>query len=520
MLRFLEGFPTWGLISTSTCEMQVKRLRVETVMKRPPEADQLPSLACDHAKLQDCSGLFPHRFSRHWLGEPFCTGRLRSHDARGGYSTPVSMLALRHARYSVISLLLALIDLVGATPPCIEAGHYEGLVDSTRPIGTLKSIALNVGSAGALHDVTPGAMKFSGKAVNGESTMITIAGVNWGSVASLSHVKAAFGPGDMRRVDRCYKPTGLNELLETELERSYATFSIPQASNVCVEQLKLCSVDGSWYIFPYTLSNDAYQILMHPIVIEKHAERNPRLESTNILRDDRPRTSTTSKAAIPPAGVTRKEMTLTTATASRNAIAATAPEGRSTALTTARILTAPFPLRIAGVGIQGLEEMEVPSRVEDLLESLPLADVGELPLGSLVNSDDTGPFYLVSLTLRTNEEDPLNQAEVEASLTAAGRAFGINNLTLESIRLHRSGMDGGHFELRLGAEPSDPGKPSIRVQLAYTPFISDGVKGVYDPHEAGQPQEVRSLSQPRKRRLDEPSLAGGEKVEKKDCMDC
>ncbi|KAF4691774.1 hypothetical protein FOZ60_014924 [Perkinsus olseni] len=321
------------------------------------------------------------------------------------------MPAPRHAHYSVISLLLALIDLVGATPPSIEAGHYEGLVDSTRPIGTLKSIAMNVGSASALQNVTPSTMKFSGKAVNEESTMITIAGVNW-----------------------------------------------------------------------------------------------------------------------------------------------------------------------------GLEEMEVPSRAGDLFKSLPLADVGELPVGSLVNSDDTGPFYLVCLTLQTDEEgrqlgqlnlassalsptgapttyfqfanatedtppsnvlilplmplvrtgcdadcyifaglaDPADQAEVEASLTAAGRAFGINNLTLESIRLHRSGMDGGHFELRLGAEPSDPGKPSIRVQPAYVPFISDGVKGVYDPLEAGgsQPQEVRSLSQPRKRRLDEPSLADGGKEEKKDCMDC
>ncbi|KAF4689688.1 hypothetical protein FOZ60_001286 [Perkinsus olseni] len=200
-------------------------------------------------------------------------------------------------------------------------------------------------------------------------------------------------------------------------------------------------------------------------------------------------------------------MTLTTATASRTAIAATAPEGRSTALTTARVLTAPFPLWIAGVGIQGLEEMEVPSRVGDLFKSLPLADVGELPVGSLVNSDDTWPFYLVSLTLRTDVAgrqlgqlnlassalsptvaptiyfqfanatedtecpppsnvlilplmplikkgcdadcyifaglaDPADQAEVEASLIAAGRAFGINNLTLGSIRLHRLGMDG------------------------------------------------------------------------------
>ncbi|KAF4699270.1 hypothetical protein FOZ63_000536 [Perkinsus olseni] len=490
----------------------------------------------------------------------------------------------RHAHYSVIPLLLALIDLVAATPRSIEADHYEGLVDPTRPIGTLQSIAVNVGSASALQNVTPSTMKFSGKAVNEESTMITIAGVNWGSVPSLSHVKAAFGPGDMRMVDRCYKPTGLDELLETELERSYATFSIPQASNVCVEQLKLCSVDGSWYIFPYTLSNDAYQILMHPILIERYAERNPRLESTNILRDNRPRTSTTAAAAIPPAGATRKEMTLTTATASRTAIAATAPEGRSTALTNARILTAPFPPWIAGVGIPGLEEMEVPSRVGDPFKSLPLADVGELPVGSLVNSDDTEPFYLASVILQTDEAgrqlgqlnlassalsltgapttyfqfanatedtppsnvlilplmplikkgcdadcyifgnltDPADQAEVEASLTAAGREFGINNLTLESIRLHRSGVDGGHFELRLGAEPSDPGKPSIRVQLAYTPFISDDVRGVYGPHEAGgsQPQEVRSLSQPRKRRLDEPSLADGGEVEKKDCMDC
>ncbi|KAF4653644.1 hypothetical protein FOZ61_008851 [Perkinsus olseni] len=197
-------------------------------------------------------------------------------------------------------------------------------------------------------------------------------------------------------------------------------------------------------------------------------------------------------------------------------------------------------------------------------EPLPLADVGELPVGSLVNAEDTGKLYLVCLTLQTDEAgrqlvelnlassalsptgapttyfqfvnatennppsnvlalpmmplfkkgcddadcyicaglaDPADQAEVEASLTAAGRAFGINNLTLGSIRLHRFGMDGGHFELLLGTEESDPAKPELRVRLEHTPLTVDSARVTAVPN---QPSEFgASTSRGKKRSQDQ-----------------
>ncbi|KAF4706256.1 hypothetical protein FOZ63_031549 [Perkinsus olseni] len=227
----------------------------------------------------------------------------------------------------------------------------------------------------------------------------------------------------------------------------------------------------------------------------------------------------------------------------------------STATSSAEVTS---PSKIGGPGF-GM--IQLPPRAS--FEPFPLADVGELPVGSLVNAEDTGKFYLVCLTLPTDETgrqlvelslassglsptgaptkyfrfasatedtppsnvlilplmplvrkgchadcyifvgltDPADQAEVEASLTAAGRAFGINNLTLGSIRLHRSGMDGGHFELLLGTEDSDPAKPDLRIRLEYTPLPVDSARVTDIPH---QPSEFEAdISRGKKRSQDQ-----------------
>ncbi|KAF4711214.1 hypothetical protein FOZ62_003192, partial [Perkinsus olseni] len=215
----------------------------------------------------------------------------------------------------------------------VEAGHYEGRVDPNRPIGTLRSIAMDVTSARSDENVLISDIKFRGLTSYGKLKVIANAEVKWKSAPVLSDVLAAFGPDGVSEVEHCYEPVGMDERTERKLERSYGVFSIPVASNRrWARQLKLCSIAESWYIFLCTHGDD----LLLPVPMVENAERIPELDT---LRGQHRHlvTHATRRAMTPLSVPTRGETTLSTFTAAKDTIA---PTGR------ARI-SPPFPMRRA-----------------------------------------------------------------------------------------------------------------------------------------------------------------------------
>ncbi|KAF4752443.1 hypothetical protein FOZ62_014222 [Perkinsus olseni] len=243
-------------------------------------------------------------------------------------------------------LLLALVDLAGASPPSIEAGHYEGLVDPAHPIGTLQGIAMDLSLGGFQGDVPFSRIEFIGETTSGEWKVIRINSIKWDRYSRPGDLKVVFSPNDQTK---------------KALLRIFDILSSPGPVRMSNSwRIKLCVVAGSCYIF-------------------------------------------------------------------------------------------------VGGSAQATRKAT---------EDTPPSNVLILPLMPLVRKGCGADCYIFA-----GPTEPADQAEVETSLTAACWAFGINNFTLGSIRLHRFGMDGRHFELLLGTEESDPAKPELRIRRVHPTLL-------------------------------------------------
>ncbi|KAF4689685.1 hypothetical protein FOZ60_001283 [Perkinsus olseni] len=371
-------------------------------------------------------------------------------------------------------LFLALVDLAGASPPSIEAGHYEGLVDPAHPIGTLQGIAIDIRMEGFQGDVPFGRMKFRGETAKGEPKIIDIEQTMWVCASSVSYIRTEFGPFDAQEIQQCYYPIRWSKPAHEKLKDAYSSFSIlgsePKKTPALRHLIRLCLVSGYWFVFLGRRRDDLKRngyVLTHPL--PKQLSRGQVDEKLEGMRTILPLASTGGAPATWSGSpyqarpvVDIEELPLGFLTDTQE---------------TDRFYTVCFTLQKGESGWSRLGQLllastalDPPATTETYFEYLnaaedaPPSNVLILPLMPLVRKGcDADCYIFAGLT------DPADQAEVEASLTAAGRAFGINNLTLGSIRLHRSGMDGGHFELLLGTEASDPAKPDLRIRLGVHP---------------------------------------------------
>ncbi|KAF4672361.1 hypothetical protein FOL46_009070 [Perkinsus olseni] len=184
-------------------------------------------------------------------------------------------------------LLLALVDLAGASPPSIEAGHYEGLVDPAHPIGTLQGIAMDIRMGGSREDVPFSTMEFIGETASGEWKVIRINSIKWDRYYSSGVLKVVLSPNDVRRTDQCYRPLHLCEQAKRELLKIFDIFSIPGPVRMSNSwQIKLCFVAGNAYIFVGGSARASRYTFIHPLLLERVEERNfePNPTSTSQAR--------------------------------------------------------------------------------------------------------------------------------------------------------------------------------------------------------------------------------------------
>ncbi|KAF4758360.1 hypothetical protein FOZ63_009135 [Perkinsus olseni] len=303
-------------------------------------------------------------------------------------------------------LLLALVDLAGASPPSIEAGHYEGLVDPAHPIGTLQGIAMDLSLGGFQGDVPFSRIEFIGETTSGEWKVIRINSIKWDRYSRPGDLKVVFSPNDQTK---------------KALLRIFDILSSPGPVRMSNSwRIKLCVVAGSCYIFVGGSAQATRYTFIHPLLLlllERVEERisKPTPTSSSQARD-------------------------------RGAITS----GRATVLSTFNPSTASTTY----------------FTFSKATEDTPPSNVLILPLMPLVRKGCGADCYIFA-----GPTEPADQAEVETSLTAACWAFGINNFTLGSIRLHRFGMDGRHFELLLGTEESDPAKPELRIRRVHPTLL-------------------------------------------------
>ncbi|KAF4653643.1 hypothetical protein FOZ61_008850 [Perkinsus olseni] len=132
-----------------------------------------------------------------------------------------------HSAVTLLLFLLALVDLAGASPPSIEAGHYEGLVDPAHPIGTLQGIAMDIRMGGSQRDVPFSTMEFIGETASGEWKVIRINSIKSDRYSRPGDLKVVFIPNDVNRADQCYKPIHIGQQTKRELLRIFDIFSIP-----------------------------------------------------------------------------------------------------------------------------------------------------------------------------------------------------------------------------------------------------------------------------------------------------
>ncbi|KAF4652762.1 hypothetical protein FOZ61_005292 [Perkinsus olseni] len=102
-------------------------------------------------------------------------------------------------------------------------------------------------------------------------------------------------------------------------------------------------------------------------------------------------------------------------------------------------------------------------RFQSATKDTPAANVLALPEMRLVMGGCDGCYIFTNA-------DSERQDNLHASLKAAGRAFGINNLTLNSIALRKTGNERDNnlsLELRLGTKTANGDQPDLTVRLRY-----------------------------------------------------
>ncbi|KAF4754492.1 hypothetical protein FOZ63_017696, partial [Perkinsus olseni] len=156
-------------------------------------------------------------------------------------------------------LFLAFVDLVAASPPSIEAGHYEGLVDPARPIGTLQGIAMDLSLGGSQGDVPFSKMEFIGETASGEWKVIRINSIKWDRYSSPGDLKVVLSPTDAKR----------------ELLRIFDILSIPGPVRMSNSwQIKLCFVAGNAYVFLGGRARASRYTFIRPLLLERVEKRN------------------------------------------------------------------------------------------------------------------------------------------------------------------------------------------------------------------------------------------------------
>ncbi|KAF4706166.1 hypothetical protein FOZ63_032780 [Perkinsus olseni] len=437
-----------------------------------------------------------------------------------------------HPSHSAVTLilllfLLALVDLAGASPPSIEAGHYEGLVDPAHPIGTLQGIAMDIRMEGSQGDVPFGRMKFRGETAKGEPKIIDIEQAMWVCASSVSYIRTDFGPFDAQEIQQCYYPIRWSNPAHEKLKDAYSSFSIlgcePKKTPASRHLMRLCLVSGYWFVFLGRRRDDLKRngyVLTHPVFMEKAQTLTLRSLPQQLSRGQVDEKLEGRRPILPLASTAAATATRSGSPYQTRPLVdiEELPLGFLTdTQETDRFYTVCFTLQMGESGWSRLGQLLLASTALDppattgayfeylnATEDTPPSNVLILPLMPLVRKGDDDCYIFGNLT------DPADQAEVEASLTAAGRAFGINNFTLESIRLHRSGVDGGHFELRLGTEASDPAKPELRVRLEHTPLTVDA-SGVLDVLHQSKERQLpsqfeASTSRGKQRSRDQPDV--------------
>ncbi|KAF4696140.1 hypothetical protein FOZ63_003810, partial [Perkinsus olseni] len=311
----------------------------------------------------------------------------------------------------------------------------------------------------------------------------------WEQLEDVFYYKAYLGSGEARRFKQCYYPMRMSSQDARKLRDLYRIFSIPtQAQPDRIwRNMKLCSVFEDWYLFfgMQRLSKQSY-ILTHPALMRR--ANGQRLRQPSLIR----------QVQGSEQQIVASEMASAKTVAPVNRLGVTATEDGN--------------LSLGSKEVGGVEpEREAPSQA--LLVKIPL------PAGSLLNYEEAGNLHTVCLMLSTEEpgghilgiltiistssepsnessryfqfqdktEDtpsgnvlalpemrlevggsdgcymfashakPEQQVGLDTSLEAAGRAFGINNLTRNSVVLCKTGHEGDEnliFDLRLGTSTS------------------------------------------------------------------
>ncbi|KAF4710796.1 hypothetical protein FOZ62_029894, partial [Perkinsus olseni] len=384
-----------------------------------------------------------------------------------------------------------------ACRPVIEAGHYEGRVNS---IGTLHKISMDVSLEG-LDGTTPhSTMTLSGVQLDQHLKVTQIGELIWEELRKLWPYQADLGARDARTVDQCYYPRRVSETDKQKLWSSYKSFSIPLRAEPRAPSwnniIRLCSVSGSWYLFLGRRSSRkrGSYILMYPVLMQRaNVQRSLRQPSwVGQVPGNLPQVMAREMILVTPiAAVDRLDVAPT----EEKNFPFSGVEPESEASSPTPLVRAPLPagsllnykeagslhtvcltlgaedssghllgtLTMFSTASEASNESSRYFRFQSATEGTPAANVLALPEMRLVMGGCDGCYIFTN-------PDSERQDNLHASLKAAGRAFGINNLTLNSIALRKTGNERGHnlsLELRLGTETTNGDQPDLTVRLRY-----------------------------------------------------
>ncbi|KAF4676416.1 hypothetical protein FOL46_002920 [Perkinsus olseni] len=357
--------------------------------------------------------------------------------------------------------------------PVVEAGLYQGEVDG---IGTLRSIEMNVTQGGAWQEDLLITMALTGLTPEGVLEVAQVPRTRWHNYSSsyISMWRVELRPGFLEKPDTCYHPEHFNVRVSRSIRSSFTTFSVPREAREHPQwspRMRLCAVSGDWYLFLGSRCQERKpQHTANLPVLMRRVDRRP---ITAIDGQSR-RPSIREKVASPvtvdviPSSNEETEEPMDIHEASEGhpfLPAGQLPVGSLLLYgETDRIHAVDFAIQpVSGVllGQLTLAASGPPAEAQRYFRYQPDSggNVLTLPPVPFLEGDRDGCYVLSGFA------DSTAEAELEASLAAAGRVFGINSLSVRTIVLQR--LRGSLFVLNLGTRASDSHKPDFKAHLEY-----------------------------------------------------